>query len=110
MSWSIDQDIVVTLRDIDAYPGGRLRVRKDRSHGWSSGVGVECTLRSYESAISHGFFVMYYGPAYVSGELRDYLKERRLGHTRGRPYHPQTQGKIERWHRTMKNVVKLENY
>lgn len=50
------------------------------------------------------------GPAYVSGELRDYLKERKFGHTRGRPYHPQTQGKIERWHRTMKNVVKLENY
>ena len=50
------------------------------------------------------------GPAYVSGELREYLKDRKLGHTRGRPYHPQTQGKIERWHRTMKNVVKLENY
>ena len=50
------------------------------------------------------------GPAYVSGELRDYLKERRLGHTRGRPYHPQTQGKIERYHRSMKNVVKLEHY
>ena len=53
---------------------------------------------------------MYYGPAYVSGELRDYLKERKMDHTRGRPYHPQTQGKIERWQRTMKNVVKLENY
>jgi len=50
------------------------------------------------------------GPAYVSGELRDYLKERRMSHTRGRPYHPQTQGKIERWHRTMKNVVKLQHY
>lgn len=24
--------------------------------------------------------------------------------------HLQTQGKIERWHRSMKNVVKLENY
>jgi putative transposase len=48
-------------------------------------------------------------PAYVSGELRLYLKERRLRHTRGCPYHPQTQGKIERWHLTMKNVVKLEN-
>jgi transposase InsO family protein len=50
------------------------------------------------------------GSAYVSGELRDYLDTRRMAHTRGRPYHPQTQGKIERYHRTMKNVVKLENY
>jgi hypothetical protein len=24
--------------------------------------------------------------------------------------HPQTQGKIERWHQTMKNRVLLENY
>jgi putative transposase len=31
-------------------------------------------------------------------------------HTRGAPYHPQTQGKIERYHRTMKNVVKLQHY
>ncbi len=30
-------------------------------------------------------------------------------HTRGAPYHPQTQGKIERDHRTMKNVVKLQH-
>jgi transposase InsO family protein len=50
------------------------------------------------------------GPAYVSGELREYLQERGMGHTRGRPYHPQTQGKIERYHRSMKNVVKLEHY
>jgi putative transposase len=50
------------------------------------------------------------GSAYVSGELRDYLKEREMMHTRGAPYHPQTQGKIERYHRTMKNVVKLEAY
>jgi len=31
-------------------------------------------------------------------------------HTRGRPYHPQTQGKIERWHRSMKNQRLLHNY
>ena len=28
----------------------------------------------------------------------------------GRVMHPQTQGKIERYHLTMKNVVKLNNY
>ena len=33
-----------------------------------------------------------------------------MAHTRGKPYHPQTQGKIERYHRTMKNTVKLRNY
>jgi len=32
-----------------------------------------------------------------------------MAHTRGAPYHPQTQRKIERYHRTMKNVVKLEH-
>ena len=50
------------------------------------------------------------GPAYVSSELREYLYERGMGHTRGAPYHPQTQGKIERYHRSMKNVVTLEVY
>jgi len=36
------------------------------------------------------------GPCYISSELAEYLKENGLPHTRGRPYHPQTQGKIER--------------
>ena len=50
------------------------------------------------------------GPCYISGELADYLEENGLSHTRGRPYHPQTQGKIERWHRSMKNQILLNNY
>ena len=50
------------------------------------------------------------GPCYVSGELAEYLKDRGMSHTRGRPYHPQTQGKIERWHRSMKNQILLGNY
>ena len=33
-----------------------------------------------------------------------------MGHTRGKPYHPMIQGKIERDHRSMKNQVLLENY
>jgi putative transposase len=31
-------------------------------------------------------------------------------HIRGAPFHPQTQGKIERWHQTLKNRILLENY
>ncbi len=33
-----------------------------------------------------------------------------MDHIRGAPYHPQTQGKIERWHQTLKNRILLENY
>ena len=50
------------------------------------------------------------GPCYVSGELANYLDDNGLTHTRGRPYHPQTQGKIERWHRSMKNQILLNHY
>ena len=33
-----------------------------------------------------------------------------MKHSRGAPYHPQTQGKIERWHQTLKNRGLLENH
>ena len=50
------------------------------------------------------------GPCYVSHKLKDYLQRCGMEHTRGAPYHPMTQGKIERYHRSVKNVVKLEHY
>ena len=37
------------------------------------------------------------GPSYVAGELADYLADKKMRHVRGAPFHPQTQGKIERW-------------
>ncbi len=50
------------------------------------------------------------GPYYLSSDPADYLKGQGMTHTRGRPYHPQTQGKIERWHRSMKNRILLNHY
>jgi putative transposase len=50
------------------------------------------------------------GSCYISGELRKYLEEHHIAHVRGAPYHPMTQGKIERYHRTMKNLIKLQHY
>jgi len=50
------------------------------------------------------------GSCYISKSLGQYLEENGMCHTRGKPYHPMTQGKIERYHRTMKNVLCLENH
>jgi putative transposase len=50
------------------------------------------------------------GPCYIAGELADWLRDQEMKHTRGAPCHPQTQGKIERWHQTLKNRILLENY
>ena len=50
------------------------------------------------------------GSSYVAADLADFLEGKGMDHVRGAPHHPQTQGKIERWHQTMKNRVLLENY
>ena len=50
------------------------------------------------------------GSGYIAGDLAEWLDERGMEHIRGAPHHPQTQGKIERWHQTLKNRVLLENY
>jgi len=47
----------------------------------------------------------------INEDLKSYLKDNLgMDQIHGRPMHPKTQGKIERYHRTMKNVVKLDNY
>ena len=50
------------------------------------------------------------GSSYVAADLAEWLDGKGMGHVRGAPYHPQTQGKIERWHQTLKNRILLENY
>ena len=50
------------------------------------------------------------GPCYVAGKLAEWLQDRDIDHIHGAPCHPQTQGKIERWHQTLKNRILLENY
>ena len=50
------------------------------------------------------------GASYIAANLADYLDAKGMEHVRGAPLHPQTQGKIERWHQTLKNRILLENY
>ena len=50
------------------------------------------------------------GPGYIATDLAEWLEKQKIQHLRGAPRHPQTQGKIERWHQTLKNRILLENY
>jgi len=50
------------------------------------------------------------GSSYIATDLAKWLGDRNIKHVRDAPYHPMTQGKIERWHQTLKNRILLENY
>ena len=50
------------------------------------------------------------GASYIASDLATWMEDHGMDHIRGKPYHPQTQGKIERWHQTLKNRILLENY
>jgi transposase InsO family protein len=50
------------------------------------------------------------GPAFIAEALVDFLKPYEINHIHGRAHHPQTQGKIERYHKSMKSIVKLNTF
>ena len=50
------------------------------------------------------------GPSFIAVELAEYIEAQRMSQFRGAPFHPHTQGKIERWHQTLKNRILFENY
>ena len=50
------------------------------------------------------------GSGFTSKILAGYLDAQGIKHIFGKPYHPQTQGKIERFHRSIKEKVCLLVY
>ena len=50
------------------------------------------------------------GPGYLAHTFAAYLRLLGIRHIVSAPYHPQTNGKIERYHRTLKGQVKLVVY
>jgi putative transposase len=50
------------------------------------------------------------GAGYVSRAFRDYLRQLHIGHILAAPFHPQTNGKIERYQQSLKRVVNQLTY
>ena len=50
------------------------------------------------------------GPGYVSRAFRDYLGTVGIKHILATPFHPQTNGKLERYHQTLKRDVNQGPY
>jgi len=50
------------------------------------------------------------GPGYISRQFGDYLRLVGIRHILASPFHPQTNGKIERYHRTIKGELSLMPY
>jgi putative transposase len=50
------------------------------------------------------------GACFIAAELRKYLGQHEMRHIRTKTYHPMTQGKIERYFRSMKNLILLDLY
>ncbi|HBM89403.1 MAG TPA: hypothetical protein DD437_12720 [Rhodobiaceae bacterium] len=73
-------------------------------------LALEATVLDQAHVVHRPRLLSDNGPCYMSRELADYLEDKGMTHTRGAPYHPQTQGKIERWHQTLKNRILLESY
>ena len=42
------------------------------------------------------------GPQFVARDFKEFIRNTGLSHVRTSPYYPQSNGKIERWHRTLK--------
>jgi RNA-directed DNA polymerase len=82
---------------VDFFPGGQR-------------CALAASRQRARSAALPNSFRRCYGPSYISADLAEWLDKRNMGHVRGAPCHPQTQGKIERWHQTLKNRILLENY
>lgn len=50
------------------------------------------------------------GPGYIAKVLEDYLRMQSIRHVRCSPHHPQTNGKLERFHQTLKTRLNVLVY
>jgi transposase InsO family protein len=70
-------------------------------------LAVEATGVSSAPRVEKPALLTDNGSGYISGLMEEFLRSLELRHIRARSHHPQTNGKMERCHRTIKDVVTL---
>jgi len=73
-------------------------------------MALEKTGVNYVHVVQRPRLLSDNGSCFISHELKRYLERHEIRHVRTKTYHPMTQGKIERYHRSMKNLILLDHY
>ncbi len=74
-----EEDIeLIIQRGIEKYPGVKPRIISDN------------------------------GPQFIAKDFKEFIRIMGMDHVRTSPYYPQSNGKIERWHKEMKQVIRAK--
>lgn len=67
-------------------------------------VDVECILLRAREAFpdQHPRIISDNGPQFIAKDFKEFIRLTGMTHVRTSPYYPQSNGKIERWHKTLK--------
>lgn len=60
---------------------------------------------SPRAASSISLDLRYYGPQFIAKDFKVFIRLSGMTHVRTSPYYPQSNGKVERWNRTVKTTT-----